>query len=619
MLRLISDIKSSTVASFKLNGEKIDVIPCQMVKSANSYSKKMGDLLIVLNFEEVAANMYRWTLKLTNKGVAPTGQITELYGMDLNFAVDDDAIWESINGDNSSKDSFMPRVAQITDEFSFTQEARGGRSSQGDAFPYFDVTSGEDTAVFAIGWTGQWKYTLTRIGNTAHIAAGFTDCDMYLNRGESIRSVGALVYFGKGKLRARQDFRRIFREKLSPASKMCGRLDVPISLQMFDRYFWSTPEWRNEAGQLQTIECANKLGYINTYWLDAAWFEKCFPWGVGNYKCHEGLPNGLSPVSDLAHKYGMRFMLWFEPERNCGGTDTVMNHPEYMLTVDGNNQYLFDLSNDEAREWLFDTLAGVIRENGIDIYRQDFNIDPLEFWRKHDPPSKKGYTENKYVTGLYRLWDDLLNEFPGLMIDNCASGGRRLDFEANMRSIPVWRSDTNCSPVKPDQPNHYWNQNHTIGVNRYLPYHAGSTWDTKAFIFRSGMTKGIACNWPAMDDDFDAASTQDPLSELTAICDCWDGDFYPLTEATHADDCWCAYQFAMQDKGYCLFFRRENDTEPQKTFNINGIDVTSDYEVTTSNEEYEMTTMIVKGADMVNYTAIIQNPLESLMLSYKKL
>ena len=42
-------------------------------------------------------------------------------------------------------------------------------------------------------------------------------------------------------------------------------------------------------------------------------------------------------------------------------------------------------------------------------------------------------------------------------------------------------------------------------------------------------------------------------------------------------------------------------------------------EINLSNEEYEMTTMIVKGADMVNYTAIILNPLESLMLSYKKL
>ena len=102
-MQTVSNITSSTVASFKLNGERIDIIPDQMVKSANSYSKSVGDLLIVLNFEEVAENMYRWTVKLTNKGVAPTGQITELYGMDLNFTVDDDAIWESINGDNSRR------------------------------------------------------------------------------------------------------------------------------------------------------------------------------------------------------------------------------------------------------------------------------------------------------------------------------------------------------------------------------------------------------------------------------------------------------------------------------------------------------------------------------------
>ena len=617
---MFGDIKNSVVASFKLGDEKISLIPAEMVKSANSYSKKIGNLLVVLNFEQIVPNMYRWVVKLTNKGVNPTAQITEFYGIDLDVLLNDgDAKWESIYGDNSSAQSFMPRMESLIDGTIINEEAEGGRSSQGVSFPYFDVTSGDDTAIFAIGWTGQWKYTLTRSGNTAHLTAGFTDCDMYLAEGESIRSVSALVYCSKGLQKTRMNFRRIFREKLSPASKTGGTLNVPISLQMFDRYFWSVPEWKTEKVQLDSVDCSEKIGYFDNYWLDAAWFEKCFPFGVGNYNCHEGLPNGLSPISNRAHEYGMTFTLWFEPERNCSGTDTVVNHPDYMLSMTGTNQYLFNLSNDEARKWLFETLAGVIRENGVDIYRQDFNIDPLGFWREHDPVGKKGYTENKYITGLYKLLDDLFAEFPGLVMDNCSSGGRRLDFEMNMRSISLWRSDTNCSPVSPSQPNHYWNQNHTIGLNRYVPYHAGSTWDTKAFIFRSGMTKGIACNWPAMDKDFDVEPTKKPLEELTRIRDCWDGDFYPLTEATHADDCWCAYQFALEDKGYCLFFRRENDQDVSKTFQLNAIDATKSYEVTLSDENYDITSLVLKGEELINYTANIPEPLSSLMLSYKEI
>ena len=122
-----------------------------------------------------------------------------------------------------------------------------------------------------------------------------------------------------------------------------------------------------------------------------------------------------------------------------------------------------------------------------------------------------------------------------------------------------------------------------------------------------------------MDKDFDVEPTKKPLEELTRIRDCWDGDFYPLTEATHADDCWCAYQFALKEKGYCLFFRRENNQEATKTFQLNAIDATKSYEVTLSDENYDITSLVLKGEELINYTANIPEPLSSLMLSYKEI
>jgi hypothetical protein len=38
------------------------------------------------------------------------------------------------------------------------------------------------------------------------------------------------------------------------------------------------------------------------------------------------------------------------------------------------------------------------------------------------------------------MWDDLLQAYPHLFIDNCASGGR-IDLETSARSIPLWRTD----------------------------------------------------------------------------------------------------------------------------------------------------------------------------------
>ena len=64
------------------------------------------------------------------------------------------------------------------------------------------------------------------------------------------------------------------------------------------------------------------------------------------------------------------------------------------------------------------------------MYRNDFNLDPLGFWRGADAPDRQGITEIRYVEGQYAIWDELLRRgIPGCAIDNCASGGRRIDLE----------------------------------------------------------------------------------------------------------------------------------------------------------------------------------------------
>ena len=89
-------------------------------------------------------------------------------------------------------------------------------------------------------------------------------------------------------------------------------------------------------------------------------------------------------------------------------------------------------------------LSEMIGTLGISCYRQDFNMAPLAYFRAADAEDRQGITEIKHIMGLYRLWDALREKFPGLLIDNCASGGRRLDVETLRRSIPLWRSDVTC-------------------------------------------------------------------------------------------------------------------------------------------------------------------------------
>ena len=208
-------------------------------------------------------------------------------------------------------------------------------------------------------------------------------------------------------------------------------------------------------------------------------------------------------------------------------------------------------------------------------------------------------------------------EVPGIRIDNCSSGGQRLDFELNMRGIPLWRSDTSCFPASEEHPTHLWHQNQTLGLSRYLPYHSLGTWSADPYMFRSTATMGIACNFHVMDDSFDADAAVKPLRELTELQSYWDGDFYPLTKADYANDVWCAFQLADGDRGFCAFFRRENAPEAEKAFTINAICDEKTYEVTLTDNNYNSTVRTVKGSDLRTFTAAIANPMESLILVYK--
>lgn len=85
----------------------------------------------------------------------------------------------------------------------------------------------------------------------------------------------------------------------------------------------------------------------------------------------------MKPVADAAHRAGMRFLLWFEPERVMPGTWLFEHHPGWLLkpgdSVPAPPRYqvndgfhLFDLGNPEALAWLKAKLSGVT-VIGIDL------------------------------------------------------------------------------------------------------------------------------------------------------------------------------------------------------------------------------------------------------------
>jgi alpha-galactosidase len=269
----------------------------------------------------------------------------------------------------------------------------------------------------------------------------------------------------------------------------------------------------------------------------------------------------------------MKYVVWFEPERVAPGTWLDRNRPQWLLGRDGGMK-LLNLGNEEARRWLTDHIDKLLVEQGIDLYRQDFNIEPLSLWRGGDAPGRAGMTEMKYLMGYLAYWDELRRRHPGMLIDTCASGGRRLDLETLRRSVPLLRTDYRFEPVG--------SQGQMYGLSLWLPFHGSGVYQDSPYMMRTHMNAcfGYGAKFATQKPDFALlARMEHEWRQIAAHF--VHGDFYPLTAYSLADNVWMAWQFAQPEigRGAVQIFRRAGSKQDRARLVLHGLDPAARYEV----------------------------------------
>ena len=466
----------------------------------------------------------------------------------------------------------------------------GGRSCDG-TMPFFNVNRGQEGVIFAIGWSGQWRCDLSRDKDgIVRIRTGLEDGDFYLKPGEKVRLSSVVVLpYSNGYAAAQNAFRRLVKDHYSLIGAAGRPATGPMSLNL-----WGGVTSAELARRID-FTAKNRLGFEYA-WVDAGWygtfttpspneFEGTWSPEVGDWRPNPNFhPDGMADVAGAAHRNGMKFLLWLEIERSLSKSPVATAHPDWFLwpneKIGPTDAGLLDLGNPAAWDWAHETLAGHIRRLGIDCYRQDFNMQPLGNWRRADAKDgRKGLHEVRHVMGLYRLWDALLAEFPGLIIDNCASGGRRIDIELCRRSIPLWRSDYQCpANHDPDVA-----QNHTRNLSLWLPYHGTSigrpVGDT--YRARSCYASALGCNFVfSMENAPEDYSPADLdwmrrfIAEYKRVRPFLCEDFHPLTPFATDKAAWCVMEFHSPAKraGVILAFRRAESPFATGTFRLQGLD-----------------------------------------------
>ena len=567
----------------------------------------------VTAFEDFPA--VEWLLRFENRGKKDTPILSDVQALDLVLGTpaSSSVVLDQITGDDCSQRSFVPVERPVPPGREARFAPNGGRPSNG-TFPFFNIDNGDRGLFVAIGWTGQWAASVRRRpSGPTRVRAGMERTHLTLHPGEAIRTPRILLMSWQGRrIDAHNRFRRLLLAHYLP--KVDGKPARPaIGAQSFNmNHRGVRPEWNTEAGQIAAAKVTRRIG-CDTHWLDAAWFDGGFPGGVGNWTVRRReYPRGLKPVGEACRKLGLKFLIWWEPERVAPGTRIAREHPEFVLG--GRKGGLFNLGDPKARRWLTDMLLRQIRQFGVETYRNDFNMDPLSYWRKNDKPDRQGMTEIRYVEGFYRMWDEIRAKNPGMVPDDCASGGRRIDLEMCMRSIVQTRSDTACAPGRAD-----WDQAQTYGLSLFLPIHSTIGWDFETYDCRSTATAGFLGEWDILDPNFPVTKARAHIAEIKANRKYWYGDFYPLTAWSLAPEHWMAYQFHRSDlhEGIVLAFRRAASPYPSLQVSLGGIEPARMYEVTWIDEQRKATRRKLPGAELVEMDLRLARRRSSLLVRYK--
>ncbi|MCL5945679.1 MAG: alpha-galactosidase [Planctomycetes bacterium] len=543
-----------------------------------------------------------WTVYFKNTGVSPTPIIQNIQALDTHFSrgVGSEFVLNTIKGDFCTPDSYQPYQLELTPDRVEKFAPVGGKSSNGPrGWPYYNLQTPGGGIILAIGWPGQWASSFIRDNaDGLHIQAGQELTHLYLKPGEEIRTplIQLLFWRGYHVTDAQNLWRKFYIAHIIP--RVDGKTPGALSqIQVNGNNVGYVKEFLR-AG-IKPDLCWRDQGGRNPWYVCSAHSQ--FPNNTGTWVINrKEFPDGFRPFTSWIHAHGMKFVLWCEPERvSDPGSWLATHHPQWLMR--GNAATVGEILNEgdpQVLSWLIHHFDALIKDNGIDWYREDMNgAGPLVAWRNHDTADRQGITENFYVQGHLAYWDALLTNNPGLRIDSCASGGRRNDLETMRRAVPLLRSDFQW-PGMPNVVN--GNQCQTYGLSSWLPFQGTGVYYYDPYAYRSfylpcfGMGKLTPGNTAAQRKAYSECKKIGPLMLF--------GDYYPLTHYSLDDRHWMAWQFNRPQHGDgCIqAFRRGKCVRRKMIFRLHGLDPSLRYTVTNFD---------IKGSEIMSGSHLMQRGL----------
>ena len=574
-----------------------------------------------------------WTVYFENKGTANTPVLRNVYALNSCFRIGESSesvksrLYYSKGGPNTT-DAFAPLTKGLIPGIPARYNPGDGRCSN-DYMPFFNLDLNGRGVIFAIGWPGVWEADFVNIADkSVKVTVGQKTLKGALKPGEKIRSpLSAVLFYDSGVMKGQNVFRRWLND--------CYYVNNQRQILSAGSIEHNLMQYATIGNQIDTLNTLMKTGApAEAFWMDAGWYVNGENWsrGRGSWRLDPArFPSGLKPLTDLGHEKGLKHVLWFEPESVDPGSD-LYEKDEYLLALPGRDTKLYDFADGEAAQYMTELIDGKIKEYGIDIYRQDCNINPADFWNAGENVTgekRAGFTENRYIMNFLTFWDSLLRDNPGLIIDNCASGGRRICLETIRRSEVLWRCDS-CHDATAEQC-------HTYGLSYWLPLNGTGTLMlrdlsadeapnrdkyTDSYAFRSCLSSTLILSWNFSSYEY----SKDLFSQYGGYVDQYMDirgyfvkDYYPLTPAATLNSQNLAMQYhdPGDGSGIVLAFRREESGISKTVASLNGLEAGAQYRVWDIDTG---TATIAAGSKLMNRGLLISIPEKpgAVILKYAK-
>lgn len=540
-------------------------------------------------FMDFQAMEMQWSF--LNEAQTPAKPLTQVLALDLKFTLPHRSVEviDSTGGmDNHFYDNLRGPGFAVSHRKSpfgepLTLSGKEGLSSD-KHLPFFmlqSLTAPEQGLFVGVGWSGQWEahILMPAAANNKEplvpmsVAAEMPGMDLALPPGERIISPSILLGAYEGDwTRGSNTLRQVLHQKYVPL--LSGKKPVPpVSWNS-----WLILGNRINEEMLKTQADIAAGSGIEYFCIDAGWFEGGFSQGVGTWTIDkEKFPNGLEPIGKYVAGKGMKVGLWFEPERARSTPPWGDDHPQW-INQPGD---VVDFGNPEVREWMFQMMKRYIDETGVSWIRWDFNTQPLMAWQAMDAPDQQGLSQIRHVMGLYESLDRVMAEYPDLLIEGCASGGRRIDLETLRRSHTFWKADS-WGPV-------CLLRFHETGGNVFLPgglintnLNLGNVEDLYSIF---GGPFGLCCDWAKLTPE-QLQKIRQIIGHYKSLRHFLNRDYYQLFPQQWNETGWTGWQFDAPDLGEGFIFVTREMHSPYLTavVSLKALDPQATYTLTWVND-----------------------------------